>query len=81
MDTPKPHDIKALSSLTRRLLVEAQVGTDVALPRAGTALENAHVYDAVARELVRESHSGRVHIIGQETGNGLIRSLVFRRLS
>jgi hypothetical protein len=49
------------------------------LPRAGSALENAHVYDAVARELQRASEEGRLRIVDQRIEAGLICHLVFRR--
>lgn len=70
-------------SLARRLLVEAPLGVEVELPRSGTTLENPHVYDAVARDLLREAATGRVRITllrpADAVEEGLIRQLSFRR--
>jgi len=70
-------------SLAHRLLVEAPLGVEVELPRSGTALENPHVYDAVARDLLREAAAGRVSITllgpADAVEEGLIRQLSFRR--
>lgn len=81
-DAPTSPD---LSPLAQRHLLEAPRGADAELPRTGSALENPHVYDAVARELLRLESAGRLRVVRLETedGNesGLIRRLVFRRLA
>jgi hypothetical protein len=69
----------ALSQLAARLLIEAPAGVDVPLPRAGTTLENPHVYDSVARELMQQATSGRLQVVHQDAADGLIREMVFRR--
>jgi hypothetical protein len=79
MPPHKSFDSNTLSPLAARILIEAPLGTDVNLPRAGSALENAHVYDAVARELQRASEEGRLRIVDQRIEAGLICHLVFRR--
>jgi hypothetical protein len=79
MTTPKPAAPDALSQLARRVLLEARPGADVRLPSAGSALENPHVYDAVARELLRAAESGRLRVVEHDTVGGLVRRLVFRR--
>ena len=76
---------RAWSRLARRLLLDSPVGADVALPRAGFTLENAHVYDAVARELIHQAEGGRLQVVRSETQpgreDGLILEFVFRRLA
>ncbi|RVU45125.1 hypothetical protein [Rubrivivax rivuli] len=60
------------------------VGATCVLPRAGTALENAYVYDAVARDLQVGARRGDLEITAQQVeevgGEPLIRHLEFRRL-
>lgn len=74
-----------MSQLARRLLAEAPVGVEVALTRTGSTLENPHVYDSVARELVAAAGAGLLEIARLEPGGGcpggLIRLLVFRRIA
>lgn len=81
-DAPPP---PALSPLDQRHLLEAPQGTEAELPRTGSALENAHVYAAVARELLRLEGTGRLCVVRLETEDGteagLIRRLVFQRLA
>jgi hypothetical protein len=81
-DAPPP---PALSPLAQRHLLEAPQGIVAELPRTGSALENPHVYDAVARELLRLESAGRLHVVRLETEGGadagLIRRLVFQRLA
>lgn len=75
----------ALSPLAQRHLLEAPQGTEAELPRTGSALENPHVYDAVARELLRLAKAGRLRVVRLETEDGtdagLVRRLVFERLA
>ncbi len=74
-----------MASLTHRLLLEAPIGGDIELPRNGSSLEIPQVYDAVARDLLREARTGRVQIQLMEPPAAedgvLIRRLVFRRLA
>ncbi len=74
-----------MASLTHRLLLEAPIGEDRELPRNGTSLEIPQVYDAVARDLLREARAGRVQIRLMEPSTAedgvLIRRMVFRRLA
>jgi hypothetical protein len=76
---------RALSRLARRLLLDSSIGADVELPRAGSALENSHVYDAVARELIQQAKGGRLQVVRSQTEagreDGLILEFVFRRLA
>ena len=85
MSPTPPVDHKAMSRLARRLLLVSPIGADVALPRAGSALENVHVYDAVARELIHQAEGGRLQVVRSETQpgreDGLIIEFVFRRLA
>jgi hypothetical protein len=85
MTRPVRPDLSKARGLARRLINEAPPGLEVELPRCGTALELAEVYDAVARDLLHEARAdGRIHITLQEpavAGEGtLIRRLVFRKL-
>lgn len=73
---PAPH---RLSRLASHLLHEAPLNVEAELPGAGTALENAFVYDAVARELLREAEGGRLKIVRVTEEGGLVRSLAFLR--
>lgn len=79
MSTRKSFDPNTLSRLAARILIESPIDTDVTLPRAGSTLENSHVYDAVARELQRASEEGRLNIVDQRIEAGLICHFVFRR--
>jgi hypothetical protein len=73
----------AMPSLARSLFMDSQLAVDSELPRAGTALENPFVYDAVAREFKQMAHSGLVEIVHEHAqGNddgALIDSLQYRR--
>lgn len=81
MQDLRPAHEPTLSPVAMRLLLDAPIGVDVALPRAGTTLENAHVFDAVARELQRAAAAGRVHVVRRAEGaDALVREFVFRRL-
>ncbi|KPF52842.1 hypothetical protein D621_11050 [beta proteobacterium AAP51] len=79
MSSIPPRDPYRLSQLALRLLQEAPAGVEVELPGPGTALENAFVYDAVARELLREAEGGRLEVVRVTEEGGLVRSLVFLR--
>ncbi len=81
MQDLRAHHEPTLSHLAMKLLLDAPIGMEVALPRAGTTLENAHVFDAVARELQREATAGRVQVVRRDEGaDALVREFVFRRL-
>jgi hypothetical protein len=66
------------------LVRSSPVGSKAVLPRAGTTLENAYVYDAVARDLQAVAQRGHLEITALKTeavgGEQLIRHLEFRRL-
>lgn len=85
MRYPETVILPALSPLAQRHLLEASQGNEAELPRTGSALENPHVYDAVARELLRLVKAGRLRVVRLETEDGtdagLVRRLVFERLA
>lgn len=70
--------------IAHRVVMEAPIGVDVELEHAGSALENPHVYDAVARSLLARAQDGAIEIVASEVahagGQPLIRRFRFRRL-
>jgi hypothetical protein len=71
-------------SLARTLYLDSEFGAPLDIPRAGCALENAFVYDAVARELKGMAAEGLIEIVAehqrQVSDEQLIDNLRFRRL-
>lgn len=60
------------------------VGTTVALPKAGTALENRFVFDSSAHEIKAMAERGLVKIVSErrasERDDALITDIVFVRM-
>ena len=73
-----------MPSLAVSLFLESDIYVDQELPRAGTALENPFVYDAVAREFKQMAKRGLVQIVQEHAQPGtdgpLINSLRYRRV-
>ncbi|KPF45614.1 hypothetical protein IP87_05070 [beta proteobacterium AAP121] len=73
-----------MALIAEKLVSAMPVGATSVLPRAGTTLENAYVYDAVARDLQLSAGRGELEITDQCVedvgGEPLIRHLEFRRL-
>ena len=72
-----------MRTLAERAYLDSGFDTVVELPRAGSALENPYVYDAVARDLGEMASTGLVKIVDAWRGedrDGLIRRLTFQRL-
>ena len=72
-----------MSSLAQSLFLDSELRVEQELPRAGSALENPYVYDAVAREIKQMAQRGLVEIVQEHrshAGEPLIRSLRYRRL-
>ena len=72
-----------MSSLAQSLFQDSELRVEQELPRAGSALENPFVYDAVAREFVQMARRGLVEIVQERRSPGsepLIESLRYRRV-
>jgi len=71
-------------SLAQSLFLDSELRVEQELPRAGSALENPFVYDAVAREIKQMAQRGLVEIAQEHTlahgGGLLIDSLRYRRV-
>jgi hypothetical protein len=70
-------------SLARAVFLDSELRVEQELPHAGSALENPHVYDAVAREIKQMAQRGLVEIVHEHWCAGsepLIDSLRYRRL-
>ena len=68
-------------SLAQSLFLDSELRVEQELPRAGSALENPFVYDAVAREFKQMAQRGLVEIVQERSGSGsLIESLRYRRV-
>ena len=52
-------------TIAQTLFATAPIGVPVALPAAGTSLENPYVYDATARELKARAASGSIEIVDE----------------
>lgn len=70
--------------IATRILIEAPLGVVIDLERAGSTLENAHVYDSVARALTDRVADGWVEVVQSQSvevdGSALITQFRFRRL-
>lgn len=73
-----------MTTMADTLFATAPIGAPVALPRAGTWLENDYVYDATARDIKRLADAGAVEIVEerlrQRGAEPVISHLTFRRL-
>jgi hypothetical protein len=71
-------------SLAQSLFLDSELSVESELPRAGSALENPFVYDAVAREFKQMARRGLVEIVQEHTAahnsEALIDSLRYVRL-
>jgi hypothetical protein len=70
-------------SLAQTFYLDSQFGVPQELPRAGSAMENPYVYDAVAKELKAMADRGLVEIVDEQIGSAkepLVERLRFRRL-
>jgi hypothetical protein len=73
-----------MTSMARALYLDSEFGASLDLPKVGSALENAFVYDAVARELKGMAADGLIEIVAEHqrlvSDDQLIDTLSFRRL-
>jgi hypothetical protein len=71
-------------TLAQTAFLDSSFGVEQELPRAGSALENAYVFDASARELKALGAKGLLEIVAEHTisiaGETLIDRFRFRRL-
>ncbi|MDN3544154.1 MAG: hypothetical protein ACK4S6_18760 [Roseateles asaccharophilus] len=74
-----------MGTIAMTFFLESEFGTEVELPRSGSALEQPLVYDQAARELQGLAARGRLQILqlheSSQNGQTLIDRLSFRRLS
>ncbi len=73
-----------MTTLADSFFAQTPVGTTAELPRAGSWLENAHVFDASAREIKARADVGVVEIVDERSqtvgDDELIVHLAFRRV-
>ncbi len=73
-----------MTSLARMLYLDSEFGAALDVPKVGSALENAFVFDAVARELKGMAAEGLIEIVAEHqrkvSDDQLIDNLRFRRL-
>jgi hypothetical protein len=73
-----------MRTIAERVYVDASSGATVALPKAGTRLENRYVFDASAREIKAMAEQGLVKIVSErraaEDANALITDIVFVKI-
>ena len=73
-----------MTTLARTLYLDSEFGAASDIPREGSALENAFVYDAVARELKDMAAAGLIEILAEQqrlvSNDKLIDKLQFRRI-
>jgi hypothetical protein len=73
-----------MRTIAESLLAATPIGATVALPRAGTPLENTFVHHASALEIKELARHGRVEIVDERSAmagdDPVIVHLAFRRL-
>ena len=73
-----------MRTLAQSTYLDSEFGVQQELPRAGSALENPYVFDAVARELHDMALDGLVEIVDEHlrptSSESLIDRLTFKRI-
>ncbi len=71
-----------MQSIAQRIFSDSAIGSLIELPKAGTPLENAYVYDASAREIKGMAAQGLVKVVDEDRSDdrGLICRMSFQRL-
>jgi len=73
-----------MNTIAQSIYSEASIGTPIALPKAGTALENRYVFDSSAREIKAMAGRGLVKIVSErhasEHESALITDICFARV-
>lgn len=74
-----------MHTIAHSIYRDASIGHTIELPKAGTALENAHVFDSSAREIKAMAESGLVKIVSErrtcERIDAMITDIAFIKLS
>ena len=73
-----------MRTLAQAIYIDSAFGEERELPHAGSALENAYVYDDSARELKAMAERGLIEVVQEQSrviaGEALIGQLSFKRL-
>lgn len=73
-----------MQTLAQSFYLDSTFGVEHELPHAGSALENAYVYDSSARELKAMAERGLIKVVQEQSrlvaGEALIGQLRFKRL-
>jgi hypothetical protein len=73
-----------MPTIAERIYADAEVGIPVALPKAGTALENRYVFDSSAREIMAMAERGLLKIANEcrasESADAMITDIVFVKM-
>ncbi len=73
-----------MSTIAESIYADARVGIPVALPKAGTPLQNRYVFDSSAREIVAMAERGLVEIASEsrasEDADAMITDIVFVKM-
>lgn len=73
-----------MRTLAQSFYIDSTFGVERELPHAGSALENAYVYDSSARELKAMAERGLIEVVQEQcrviAGEALIGQLSFKRL-
>lgn len=73
-----------MRSLAQTFYLDSEFGTVQELPKAGCALENPYVYDAVAQDMKSMARQGLVEIVDERVSPvpdvPLVEHLAFRRV-
>ena len=74
-----------MQTIAQSVYRDADIGTPIELPKAGTALENAYVFDSSAREIKAMAERGLVKILREsrcsEHEDALITGIAFVRMA
>jgi hypothetical protein len=73
-----------MHTIAQSIYRDASIGTPIALPKAGTPLENRYVFDSSAHEIKAMAERGVVKIVREERASehesALITDIVFVRV-
>jgi hypothetical protein len=74
-----------MHTIAQSIYRDASIGATIALPKAGTPLENRYVFDSSAREIKAMAGRGLVKIVSEERAfeheSALITDIVFVRVT
>jgi len=74
-----------MHTIAESIYRDASIGTTIALPKAGTPLENRYVFDSSAREIKSMAGQGLVKVVSEqrdsEHESALITDILFVKVS